>query len=180
MSDKKNIDHLFQEKFQHFEQQPNPELWYQIESRLQRKNKRFFSFWWISSGAAILIVGLFILYTQKNKSNEVVVDPIITTSPKKNPQQETPKDFFQKTSPTEKGEIFITGEQEKGKIQHKKRNDHTGSEKILKSRIAHTVIKNNEQKKDNSPSVSREVDQLVKTDEVSEVIKKENTVSHNH
>ena len=172
MSDKKNIDHLFQEKFQHFEQQPNPELWYQIESRLQRKNKRFFSFWWISSGAAILIVGLFILYTQKNKSNEVVVDPIITTSPKKNPQQETPKDFFQKTSPTEKGEIFITGEQEKGKIQHKKRNDHTGSEKTLKSRIAHTVIKNNEQKKDNSPSVSREVDQLVKTNEVSEVIKK--------
>ena len=39
MSDKKNIDHLFQEKFQHFEQQPNPELWYQIESRLQRKTR---------------------------------------------------------------------------------------------------------------------------------------------
>ena len=76
------------------------------------------------------------------------MDPIITTSPKKILNRKLPKIFFQKTSPTEKGEIFITGEQEKGKIQHKKkRNDHTGSEKILKSRIAHTVVKNNEQKK---------------------------------
>lgn len=102
MSDKKNIDHLFQEKFQYFEQQPNPELWYQIESCLQSKNKRFFSFWWISSGAAILTVGLFILYTQKNKTNEVVVDPIITTSPKKTLNRKLPKIFSKKLAPQRK------------------------------------------------------------------------------
>ena len=40
MSDKKNLDRLFQEKLQNFEQDPRPDVWGQIQDRMQEKKKR--------------------------------------------------------------------------------------------------------------------------------------------
>ena len=37
MSDQKNLDRLFQEKLQNFEQEPRPDVWGQIQDKMQQK-----------------------------------------------------------------------------------------------------------------------------------------------
>lgn len=64
MTDKKNIERLFQEKFKDFEVTPNPEAWENIASRLEKKEnkKRIFPFWFNAKAvgiAAALVLGFF-------------------------------------------------------------------------------------------------------------------------
>lgn len=62
MSDKKNIDRLFQEKFKDFEAIPNDNVWKGIEAKLQNKEKkkrRVIPFWWTIGAAAAAILLLF-------------------------------------------------------------------------------------------------------------------------
>ncbi|MBF6641516.1 hypothetical protein IVB69_08490 [Flavobacterium sp. J49] len=68
MSDKKNIDRLFQEKFKDFEANPAEDLWGNIEARLEdKKRKRVIPFWWKFSGlVAVLFVGILITKTVFN------------------------------------------------------------------------------------------------------------------
>ncbi len=93
MSDKKNLDRLFQEKLQNFEQDPRPDVWGQIQDRMQEKKKRRFAFWWLYGAAAILILGLFVFWPQDPTGDQIPVDTIIT---------KTPKSDDQLTDPTEK------------------------------------------------------------------------------
>jgi hypothetical protein len=82
MSDQKNIDRLFQDKLQGFEQQPRPEVWSQIQDRMQRKKKRRIPIWWWYTGAAaVLILSLFLLLPKDVSDQEIITDPIITESP---------------------------------------------------------------------------------------------------
>lgn len=62
MSDKKNIERLFQEKFKDFESVPSPIVWDKIEAELQKKKKRrVIPLWFRLSGvAAILLIGFLI------------------------------------------------------------------------------------------------------------------------
>lgn len=62
MSDKKNIDRLFQEKFKDFEVTPPEMVWRNIEAELkERKKRRVIPVWYRLSGvAALLIIGLLI------------------------------------------------------------------------------------------------------------------------
>jgi len=62
MSDKKNIERLFQEKFKDFEAVPQPEVWDRIEAELKKKKKRRAIPLWLklSGTAAILLIGLLI------------------------------------------------------------------------------------------------------------------------
>ena len=62
MSVRKNINKLFQEKFENFEISPDEMVWENIESKLKEKKKRrVIPFWWKLSGiAASLLIGLFI------------------------------------------------------------------------------------------------------------------------
>lgn len=62
MSDRKNIDRLFQEKFKDFEMNPPEGTWANIEARLdEKKKKRVIPFWWRLSGvAAIFLIGFLI------------------------------------------------------------------------------------------------------------------------
>lgn len=63
MSEKKNIDRLFQEKFKDFEVQPPEMAWQNIESGLQKKKKlkKVVPLWLRLSGvAAILLLGLML------------------------------------------------------------------------------------------------------------------------
>lgn len=66
MSDKKNIERLFQEKFKDFEVTPAPEAWDNIASRLEKKEdkKRIFPFWFNAKAAGIaaaLVLSFFLL-----------------------------------------------------------------------------------------------------------------------
>jgi len=62
MSDKKNIERLFQEKFKDFEAVPQPEVWDRIEAELKKKKKRrIIPLWFKLSGTvAILLLGLLL------------------------------------------------------------------------------------------------------------------------
>lgn len=62
MSEKKNIERLFQEKFKDFEATPSPEVWDNIEAKLKEKKKRrVIPLWFRLSGvAAILLIGFMI------------------------------------------------------------------------------------------------------------------------
>jgi len=82
MSDKKNIERLFQEKFKDFEAVPQPEVWDRIEAELKKKKKRRVIPLWLklSGTAAILLLGLMLndgtlnSFQNGTKSNEVVKD----------------------------------------------------------------------------------------------------------
>jgi hypothetical protein len=64
MSEKKNIDRLFQEKFKDFEAAPPEFVWDNLEELLQKKKKRrVVPLWFRLSGvAAVLVVGMLFLY----------------------------------------------------------------------------------------------------------------------
>ncbi|MCF6129729.1 outer membrane beta-barrel protein [Flavobacterium sp. AS60] len=75
MSERKNIDRLFQEKFKDFEVTPSDEIWGNIEAKLdQKKKRRVIPFWWKLSGvAAVFLLGFFI--------TKSIYNPGISTDP---------------------------------------------------------------------------------------------------
>lgn len=80
MSNKKNIDRLFQEKFRDFEANPAADFWNNIEAKLdEKKRKRVIPFWWKFSGvAAVFLIGILIGNQVLNKniapSNPIVIE----------------------------------------------------------------------------------------------------------
>lgn len=78
MTERKNIDRLFQEKFKDFEAIPQEKIWDNIEAELKKKKKRrVIPFWLRLSGVAaalligILLVGKFVLNGEKPNDNLV-------------------------------------------------------------------------------------------------------------
>lgn len=74
MNERKNIDRLFQEKFKDFEASPPADSWANIESRLNKeeKKRRIIPFWFQLSGvAAALILGWFIFQNSINDSTPI-------------------------------------------------------------------------------------------------------------
>lgn len=104
MNERKNLEHLFQEKLEHFEVAPPEELWSNIESELkkEKKKRRVIPLWWKLSGvAALFVVGFGILTTVTDttsskktiKSTETVV-----SSESTNPNDNTPLGSSENTS----------------------------------------------------------------------------------
>ncbi len=79
MSERKNIDRLFQEKFKDFEANPAEDLWADIEARLDdKKRKRVIPFWWKAAGiAAVFLIGILISRTVFGGSDAKPADPVI-------------------------------------------------------------------------------------------------------
>ncbi|MFB9051937.1 hypothetical protein ACFFVB_02485 [Formosa undariae] len=87
MSDKKNIDRLFQERLKDLDATPNPEVWNAIEAKLKEQNKpkRVIPIWWYASGVAALLllflaIGNFIYNANHTttKSLNIIVDTPIS------------------------------------------------------------------------------------------------------
>ena len=58
MNTKKNIDRLFQERLKNLEATPKKKVWKEIESKITKKKRKIYPFWWFYSGiAASLIIG---------------------------------------------------------------------------------------------------------------------------
>ncbi|MDY8137174.1 hypothetical protein [Aquimarina sp. 2201CG5-10] len=80
MSDKKNIDRLFQEKFKDFEVTPDDAVWEKIKAR-QNKNRRrgiLIPFWYRVAGVAALVAILFtvgynVSFDDANPTEEKIV-----------------------------------------------------------------------------------------------------------
>ena len=87
MSEKKNIDRLFQEKFKDFEADPPEYVWQNIHDTLQEKKKRrVIPLWWRYGGvAAVLVLGTLFTLPYfggvNNGQNPVVTAPTQNTAP---------------------------------------------------------------------------------------------------
>ena len=87
MNTKKNIDRLFQERLKNLEATPKKKVWKEIESKITKKKRKIYPFWWVSSGiAASLIIG-FSLFPfgnsidnfKKNYPEEIITKTPATT-----------------------------------------------------------------------------------------------------
>ena len=81
MSNKKNIDRLFQEKFKDFEVAPNDAVWSRISKDLpnNKKKRRVIGLWWQIGGVAaaiaiLLTVGVSVFNSSENKQELPIVD----------------------------------------------------------------------------------------------------------
>ena len=79
MSDRKNIDRLFQEKFKDFEVNTSEDVWGNIEAKLdEEKKRRILPFWWKLSGvAAVFLLGFLVsksIYDGGIKTENVIVN----------------------------------------------------------------------------------------------------------
>jgi hypothetical protein len=108
MSERKNIDRLFQEKFKDFEANPPEETWGNIEAKLEeKKKKRIIPFWWKFSGvAAVLLIGFLI--------GKAVYSPDMQTE-----NQSTPKNNLNNTPSLGHSDSAVV---EQGMPNHKKDN----------------------------------------------------------
>lgn len=97
MSEKKNIDRLFQEKFKDFEAAPPEKVWNNIAAELQKdkKQRRVIPIWVKLSGiAAVLLMGLIAIYPFFN-GGDFNVNPVVFDKNEKN------SDGTKKIKPTE-------------------------------------------------------------------------------
>lgn len=95
MKERKNIDNLFQEKFENFEVLPPENAWNNIESKLKenKKKKRIIPFWWMYSGVAALIaLGIFFI-NPNNKSLEEVQNPVVNQESNSDTKSNSKNDF---------------------------------------------------------------------------------------
>ncbi len=80
MSERKNIDRLFQERFEDFEATPMESAWSNIEAKLdEKKKRRIIPFWWKLTGvAAVFLIGLLLvmpgLQPEIKTKNAVVIE----------------------------------------------------------------------------------------------------------
>lgn len=100
MSDKKNIDRLFQEKFKDFEAAPPEFVWENIREVLEeKKKKRVIPLWFRLGGvAAVIVIALLLgnFYLNEWNNSNATQGPAVTTTPgaaqKQKPLQTLPTD----------------------------------------------------------------------------------------
>ncbi|MBC2843806.1 hypothetical protein [Winogradskyella flava] len=90
MSDKKNIDRLFQEKFKDFEVAPNDAVWNRISESLpnKKKKRRVVALWWQIGGVAAVIALLLTVGSSIfNSDIETIENPVIVDTKEENGTQ---------------------------------------------------------------------------------------------
>jgi hypothetical protein len=81
MSERKNIDRLFQEKFKDFEANPSDDIWDAIAAKLdEKKKRRIVPFWWKLSGVAALFLIGFLISKSINTSSNQIENPVVNES----------------------------------------------------------------------------------------------------
>lgn len=89
MSDKKNIDRLFQEKLKDFEATPNDSVWDNISAELHsaKKRRKVISIWWRAAGIAAALLLLFAIsqLMLNNNISKSTQETITDVDSEKNP-----------------------------------------------------------------------------------------------
>jgi hypothetical protein len=90
MSEKKNIDRLFQEKFKDFEVAPNDALWNRISESLpnKKKKRRVIALWWQIGGVAAVIALLLTVGVSVFNSDEKTIKNLPVVSSDSNNKSE--------------------------------------------------------------------------------------------
>lgn len=177
MSEKKNIDRLFQEKFKDFEANPPEMVWDDIETELKKKQKRrVIPLWFKMSGvAALLLIGLLLINpfdTEVDTANPVVNSDTNTTVPE---NHEPGKDILIENRdipnmPAQEAVVSNEGNLETGTV-----ND--GTQKINR---ANTGIKNNSIVTNNSNLKSTDrLNNSIANTTADETVKLKNSRSEN-
>jgi hypothetical protein len=163
MSDKKNIERIFQERFKDFEAMPPSQSWDAIASRLEHKKskKRVIPFWYQMAGvAALLLSGYFVSdyyisspskTLQDNKSNAV-------TNLKEESRKNANSDGLIKYSSEEantKESIAVSTDADTSK-ESNYNNNNSNTRLLLnrssrKIKISEGVVENNTQQNDQTP-----------------------------
>ena len=179
MNTDKNIDRLFRERLENLEATPNKKVWKEIESKITKKKRKVFPFWWFSSGiAALLIIG-FSLFPFDNSIDQFKQNPaeeIIIKTPDATIESFVKESF--ETKIVQKREKEVTPINQKKIIKNKPNNrlaiKVNSANKEIKETSNNDVsaIKKEFFKKEKKPAVIEDV--LEKTKE-NTVIITENT-----
>ena len=149
MSNKKNIDRLFQEKFKDFEATPNDAVWERIKTRQQKKKRRvlILPFWYKAAGIAAAIAILFtVLYNWSD--NDTKIEIVDTT--RNNPEENIPSDnnntdqnrnVFNESQNTETID-YVLDQNDKNESSHSPANTSNGYAKTTNPKIQNATIGN--------------------------------------
>ncbi|MDY7394650.1 hypothetical protein UMM65_05310 [Aureibaculum sp. 2210JD6-5] len=159
MSDNKNIDRLFQEKFKDYEVFPDPNVWKGIESELTKKKKRrIIPLWLRLAGAAAILLLLipagYWYFANNNNTKPAIPDTNIITDTDKNDEltKENQSSDDEKTKDSEKDDdsdnlnqkqndkTFITTTQQPNQKNSSNKKDNVIEENIK----INEIVENNE------------------------------------
>jgi len=164
MSERKNIDRLFQEKFKDFEATPPEVSWANIEAKLDgKKKKRIIPFWWKLSGvAAVFLIGFMVsksIYDDNsirpdnsvvNQENSIPNQKTTTDGLNENGKIQTENAVANEENPIDPKNVNTVGSDQnesKGNDPFKKNNavanennvKKSGSKKELKNNVSNTI-----------------------------------------
>lgn len=183
MSNKKNIDRLFQEKFKDFEVTPNDAVWNRISESLPQKKKkrRVIALWWQIGGVAAAVALLLTVGVSLFNSDPAVNQdtPIVDTD---NKEKVTPTledtNVQNKTNLQNKQEDLKTTNESKSKVAEV---DTNSSENQTEDNFTTTKQSNGDKVKKliSGSSQKSKVAENTKTDELSNTPIKSNGILKN-
>lgn len=117
----KKLDKLFQEQLKNLEVSPNKRVWNNIETKLSKKKRKVFPFWWFTSAVASILALVFLFYPiskEENQNFKSNSKEIITTAPKdKSLDESKGKPFnFDKNN---NNDVLVSKEEKINKVQKK-------------------------------------------------------------
>ena len=162
MSERKNIEKLFQEKFSQFEVYPDEIVWENIEKELQKKKekKRVVPFWFQFGGlAASLILGFWILNSVvhssksedsisiKNEKNNTNENSKSVVSNKREDKTKSKLENDLKSTKNEKFNEIVSNNENKSESNLKETIDLKSKNEINKTKLQNNSIVLNEKEK---------------------------------
>ncbi len=143
MSERKNIDRLFQEKFKDFEAYPADEVWENIEAKLdEKKKRRIIPFWWKLSGiAALFMLGFLLTKSIYSPDNQTENNVVVGTNAAPTPETSAPKAI--ENSTTLKQPISTSPETIATNTESNQEENHTSSHEVIAVQKNHSKTMTN-------------------------------------
>ncbi|MAO18689.1 outer membrane beta-barrel protein [Muricauda ruestringensis] len=147
---KKNLEELFKESFQDFQEVPDEKVWASIEASLDKKKqkKRAVPIWWgLGGAAAALVIALLAInpFGQEQEQEQIITDTENSTVPESrtNPEEEINRDFIPPTThPNGQNSLADTSEED-SPIQKSNQAADNGFGKTKASNIENTISTSN-------------------------------------
>lgn len=184
MSDKKNIDRLFQEKFKDFEVEPNEQIWINIDAALREKKKRrILPFWLRSTGiAAGLVLGFFVWNFLFTDTTPVENNPVVLEKrkPVNNDLSIDPKDNESVANTEKTIQENNTNRTINSSSIHQKTNSTTTSATVDKNAVVHQTQPSRTKRRGINSEISSQENNTVATTsrQVEKISTKKKTVKN--